>query len=164
MDRSCQELEGLCHDHSQVIRSWSGLGQELVRRGVCFLAPFSICTLRFGCFVRQDNWADFAWGPDGRYISFVRCAALVFVSIVIATRDIPCPEWLAVDLAGLTATHVPRGSTAESCIASLRLTMVMGMIQCRLPHAVCAHFPRNHGRTCSVATASRTRSPRLVLY
>jgi hypothetical protein len=57
-------------------------------------------------------------------MSYVRCAAVVFVTISSVVHKLGPPTWLVADLAGLSAMCAHSRSTAEACVASLRLTMV----------------------------------------
>lgn len=72
------------------------------------------------------NWSDFVWGPDGKYISFVRMAVVVFIADAVASGVLSgdLPQWLLADLSGLSATHEILGSPMERSISSLKNTML----------------------------------------
>ena len=67
-----------------------------------------------------ETWADFNWQPDGKYVNFVRCAVVVYITHTVIHESLPLPPWLQEDLVGLGAFYIPRGSPTERCIAGLK--------------------------------------------
>lgn len=71
-----------------------------------------------------ENWSDFAWQADGQYSSFVRHAAVVFITLVSVIKDYDQPSWLVRDLSGIPATYSHTSTTMARALESLRMTSV----------------------------------------
>ena len=54
-----------------------------------------------------ETWADFNWQPDGKYVNFVRCAVVVYITHTVIHESLPLPPWLQEDLVGLGAFYIP---------------------------------------------------------
>ena len=50
-----------------------------------------------------ETWADFNWQPDGKYVNFVRCAVVVYITHTVIHESLRLPPWLEEDLVGLGA-------------------------------------------------------------
>ena len=67
-----------------------------------------------------ETWADFNWQPDGKYVNFVRCAVVVYITHTVIQESLRLPPWLEEDFVGLGSFYIPRGSPTERCIAGLK--------------------------------------------
>ena len=71
-----------------------------------------------------ENWRDFAWQADGQYCSFVRHAAVSFITLVSVLKDYNQPSWLVRDLSGISATYQHTSTSMARALESLRMTSV----------------------------------------
>ena len=60
-----------------------------------------------------ETFGDFSYQADGRYSSFVRHAALVFVTVISAAHGMTLPDWLSGDLCAIQASFVYHSAKAE---------------------------------------------------
>ena len=93
-----------------------------------FLQPFGEAG---GSDCNAEGWSDFRWRPDGAYSNFVTCAAIVFIVMVgvactptDGSADVPSlPPWLVIDLSGVPARRLNRGSAKERGVSCIRETL-----------------------------------------
>jgi hypothetical protein len=71
-----------------------------------------------------EHVGDFNWQPDGKYITFVRCAVIVYIVHTVVHSNKQLPAWLLLDLVSVAGSCTPRGNNTERCIAGLKSSIL----------------------------------------
>jgi hypothetical protein len=71
-----------------------------------------------------EHFADFNWQPDGKYVTFVRCAVIVYIVHTVVHQQVHLPAWLLEDLVSVSGSCTPRGNQTERCIAGLKSSIL----------------------------------------